>query len=48
MSYQVIYFSRKGSKKKIANAIALKLSVAAEDVRKAKLHGDSFIFLGFS
>lgn len=46
MSYQVIYFSRKGSTKKIADAIALELGVTAEDVKKAKLHKDSFIFLG--
>ena len=46
MEYQVIYFSRKGSTKKVADTIASELSVIAEDVRTAKLNKDSFIFLG--
>ena len=46
MVCQVIYFSRRGSTKKIADAIASELSVNAEDVKTAKLNKDSFIFLG--
>ena len=46
MNYQVIYFSRKGSTKKIADAIASELNVKAEDVKNAKLNEDTFIFLG--
>jgi len=46
MEYQVIYFSRKGSTKKVADTIASELSVNAEDVKTAKLNKDSFIFLG--
>ena len=46
MSYQVIYFSRKGSTKKIADAIASELDVQSEDVKKAKLKNDVFVFLG--
>ena len=46
MNYQVIYFSRKGSTKKIADAIASELKVKAEDVTNAKLVKDSFVFLG--
>jgi len=46
MSCQVIYFSRKGSTKKIADAIAYELDVQAEDVKKAKLKNDVFVFLG--
>ena len=45
MSFQVIYFSRKGSTKKIADAIASELNIKAEDVRSAKITED-FIFLG--
>ena len=36
MEYQVIYFSRKGGTKKVADAIASELSVNAEDVKTAK------------
>jgi flavodoxin I len=46
MNYQVIYFSRKGSTKKIADAIASELKVKSEDVNNAKLGKDSFVFLG--
>jgi len=46
MKYQVIYFSRKGSTKKIADLIAFELGVNAEAVKDAKLIKDSFVFLG--
>ena len=46
MNAQVIYFSRKGSTKKIADAIASELGVNAEDAKTAKLQNDSFVFLG--
>lgn len=46
MKTQVIYFSRKGSTKKVADAIASELNVKSEDVKNAKLKDDAFIFLG--
>ena len=46
MKYQVIYFSRKGSTKKLADAISSQLGVKPEDVKKAKLDQNAFIFLG--
>jgi len=46
MDYQVIYFSRKGNTKKIAEAIASELAVKAEHVKDAKLKDNCFIFLG--
>ena len=46
MEFQVIYFSRKGSTKKVADAISSELGVNAEDVKIAHLNKDSFIFLG--
>ncbi len=46
MNVQVIYFSRKDSTKKVAEAIASEFSVDAEDVKTAKLNKQSFIFLG--
>ena len=46
MKTQVIYFSRKGSTKKIAEAIASELKTNAEDVKTTKLDKESFIFLG--
>jgi len=46
MLYQVIYFSRKGSTKKIADAIASELKVQAEDVKNTRLKNDVFVFLG--
>jgi len=45
-SFQVIYFSRKGSTKKVADAIASELNVEAEDVNTAELKNDSMVFLG--
>jgi flavodoxin len=46
MKPQVIYFSRKGSTKKVADAIASELNVQAQDVKNAELKDDTFIFLG--
>jgi len=46
MNYQVIYFSRKGSTKKIADAIASELKVEAEDVKNARVVDGAFVFLG--
>jgi flavodoxin I len=46
MKIQVIYFSRKGSTKKVADAIASEFGVTAEDVTKGTLLKDSFLFLG--
>lgn len=46
MLFQVIYFSRKGSTKKIADAIASELNVKSCDVKEAKLDKDTFLFLG--
>jgi flavodoxin I len=46
MPFQVIYFSRKGNTKKIADAIASELNVKAEDVKDAKVTNDAIIFLG--
>ena len=46
MNVQVMYFSRKGNTKKIADAIATELGVSAENVKNATLQKDSLIFLG--
>ena len=46
MKYQVIFFSRKGSTKKVADAISSELNVEAEDVKIAELKNDSMVFLG--
>lgn len=46
MKSQVIYFSRKGSTKKIADAIASESKTKPEDVKNAELKNDTFIFLG--
>lgn len=46
MNYQVIYFSKKGNTKKIAEAIASELNVSAEDVNGAKLNENCFVLLG--
>jgi len=46
MEYQVIYFSRGGNTKKIADAIASEIGVQAEDVKGATLKKDTFLFLG--
>jgi flavodoxin len=45
--FEVIYYSMTGNTKKVAEAIATELDVAAENVKtKAKLAEDSFVFLG--
>lgn len=46
MDVQVIYFSRKGSTKKVADAIASEFRVNAKDVTTVTLQKDSFLFLG--
>jgi flavodoxin len=46
MDVQVIYSSRKGSTKKVADAIASEFRVNAEDVTTVTLQKDSFLFLG--
>ncbi len=46
MESQVIYFSRKGNTKKVAEAIASELGVKAENVKNAKLNDNSLVFLG--
>ena len=46
MKFQVIYSSRTGHTKKVAEAIASVLGVKAEDVNHAKLEGDALVFLG--
>jgi flavodoxin len=46
MKFQVIYFSKKGHTKKIAEAMASELNVTAEDVKDAQLDGDALVFLG--
>jgi flavodoxin I len=46
MQFQVVYFSRKGSTKKVADAIASVVGVNAEDVKSVSLQKDAFIFLG--
>jgi flavodoxin I len=45
--FEVIYYSMTGNTKKVAEAIAAELGVAAEDVKtKDALAQDSFVFLG--
>ena len=45
--FEVVYYSLTGNTKKVAEAIATELDVAAEDVKaKDKLAEDSFVFLG--
>jgi flavodoxin I len=46
MKFQVIFFSRKGSTKKVADAIASELNLESEDVKTAELKNDSMVFLG--
>jgi flavodoxin I len=46
MEYQVIYFSKTGNTKKIAEAIASELGVKSEEVKDAKLNEDVMVFLG--
>ncbi len=45
--FEVIYYSKTGNTKKIAEVIATELEVSAEDVRtKGKIAKDSFLLLG--
>jgi flavodoxin len=45
--FEVVYYSMTGNTKKVAEAIATELDVAAENVKtKDKLAEDSFVFLG--
>ena len=45
--YDVIYYSRGGNTKKIAEAIAAEVGVTAKDVKSAEgIKGDQVIFLG--
>ncbi len=45
--FEVIYYSKTGNTRKVAEAIAAELDVSAEDVRtKGELAKDSFVFLG--
>lgn len=47
MIFEVVYFSRSGNTRKIAEAIALELGVTAWDIKKTSiLSPDAFIFLG--
>ena len=46
MESQVIYFSRKGNTKKVAEVIASELDVKAVDVTDAKLVENALVFLG--
>ena len=46
MTFQVLYFSRSGNTKKVANAIASEIGVISEDVKHAELKKDTMIFLG--
>jgi flavodoxin I len=46
MKFQVIYFSKTGNTKKVAEAIASELGVKAEDVDTTKLNEDALVFLG--
>jgi flavodoxin len=47
MVFEVVYYSMTGNTKKLADAIATELDVAAENVKtKDKLAEDSFVFLG--
>jgi flavodoxin I len=46
MEFQVIYFTKTGHTKKIAEAIASELNVKAEDVTDAKLNEEGLVFLG--
>ena len=45
--FEVVYFSRSGNTKKVADAIASELKVTAKDVKTTgTVPGDAFIFLG--
>jgi len=46
MKFQVIYSSRTGHTRKVAEAIASELGVEAEDVKDAKLDPEALVFLG--
>jgi flavodoxin I len=46
MNVKVIYFSRKGSTKKIADAIAEEFGIEAKDVKNASLAKNDIVFLG--
>jgi len=46
MDFQVIYFTKTGHTKKVAEAIASELNVKAEDVKDAKLNDEGLVFLG--
>jgi len=46
MKFQVIYFSKKGNTKKLAEVIASELNVVAKDVKDVKLNEDTFVLLG--
>ena len=46
MEFQVIYFSKTGHTKKVAETIASELGVKAEDVKDAELNEDALVFLG--
>lgn len=46
MKFQVIYFSKTGNTKKVAEAVASELGIKAEPVKEAKLNKDGLIFLG--
>jgi len=45
-NYQVLYFTRSGKTKHIADAIAQAIGVTAEPVEKATLKENTFLFLG--
>ncbi len=46
MGFQVIYCSKTGHTRRVAEAIASEMGVKAEDVKGAKLKKDALVFLG--
>lgn len=46
MDFQIIYFSKTGKTKKVAEAIASELDIEAEEVKYTKLKDNAIIFLG--
>lgn len=46
MKFQVIYFTKTGNTKKVAETIASELGVKAEDVKDAKMNKEGLVFLG--
>ena len=46
MKVQVLYYSKTGNTKKVANVIALELGVEAKDVKREALDKDCLVFLG--